>query len=62
MKYYPFDFVKIMRKTKDGFTSKPITEENSKILAVAYDSLKFESDIVKKGGNKKAFLNRKSFR
>lgn len=56
VKYYPFDFVKIMRKTKDGFTSKPITEENSKILAVAYDSLKFESDIVKKGGNKKGFF------
>ena len=56
VKYYPFDFVKIMRKTKDGCTSKPITEENSKILAVAYDSLKFESNIVKKGGNKKGFF------
>ena len=55
-KYYPFDFVKIMRKTKDGCQSNPITEENSKILSVAYDSLKFENNLVKKGGNKKGFF------
>lgn len=55
-KYFPFEFVKILRKTKDGCQSKPISEENSKILKVAYDSLKFESNLVKKGGNKKGFF------
>jgi HK97 family phage portal protein len=55
-KYYPFDFIKILRKTKDGCTSSSIVSENSKILSVAYDSLKFEDGLVKKGGNKKGFF------
>lgn len=56
VKYYPFDFVKILRKTKNGCTSVPLCEENESILAVAYDSLKFESNLVKKGGNKRGFF------
>lgn len=55
-KYLPFDFVKILRKTKDGCTSKSLCEENSRILTVAYDALKFENNLVKKGGNKKGFF------
>lgn len=58
--YKPFDFVKIMRKTKDGYISIPICEENSRILTLAYDSLKFENDLVKKGGNKKGFFKSKN--
>ena len=58
-KYYPFDFVKIMRKTKNGCESVPITKENDKILSVAFDSLKFENNLVKKGGNKKGFFKSK---
>lgn len=59
-KYYPFDFVKILRKTKDGCTSKPIYEESSRLFAVAYNSLVFEDNLVKKGGNKRGFLKAKS--
>lgn len=55
-KYFPFEFVKILRKTKDGCQSIPISEENNKILSVAYNSLKFEDNLVKKGGNKRGFL------
>lgn len=54
--YKPFDFLKILRNTKDGASGTPITADNSKLLEVAYESLVFESNLVKKGGNKKGFL------
>lgn len=54
--YYPFDFFKVLRKTKDGATSKSLIDENALIFAVAYWSLKFEDRLVRKGGNKKGFL------
>lgn len=55
-RYFPFDFIKILRKTKDGCHSRSIVEENSTILSVAYESLKFENKVVKKGGNKRGFF------
>lgn len=33
-----------------------IVEENSKILSVSYNSLKYEEGLVKTGGNKKGFV------
>ncbi len=54
--YYPFEFFKLLRKTKDGCRSTPITEESNMILSVAYSTLAFEEVLVKKGGNKKGFL------
>jgi len=55
-KYYPFEFIKVLRSTKNGARSMPITTENSKILAVAYETLVFEHKQVKKGGNKRGFF------
>lgn len=55
-KYFPFDFLKILRKTKDGSSSMSVIEENSLIFGVAYETLVFEQNLVKKGGNKKGFL------
>lgn len=54
--YEPFDFLKIIRNTKDGASGVSIVEENSKILEVAYISLIFERNLIKRGGNKKGFL------
>lgn len=55
-RYFPFEFLKFLRNTKDGCTSRSIVEENSLIFEVAYQTLKFEKNLVKKGGNKKGFL------
>lgn len=55
-RYRPFQFLKILRNTKDGMTGAPITVENSKLIEVAYESLLFEGNMVKRGGNKKGFL------
>lgn len=54
--YYPYEFFKILRHTKDGMESKGICEENSLILQVAYSSLMLEKINTLKGGNKKGFL------
>lgn len=55
-RYQPFQFLKILRNTKDGMVGTPITLENSKLIEVAYESLLFEGNMVKRGGNKKGFL------
>ena len=60
VKYYPFEFIKLLRKTKDGCRSVPICKENSRILAVAYHSLIFEDNLVKKNGNKRGFFKSKN--
>lgn len=54
--YLPFEFLKILRNTRDGAQGVPITEENSKLIETAYQTLCFEGYLVKKGGNKKGFL------
>lgn len=54
--YWPFEFIKILRNTKDGAEGVSIIEEHNLILSVAYNSLVFEETLVKKGGNKKGFI------
>ena len=54
--YKPYEFIKILRNTKEGAIGVSIIEENGLILSVAYNSLVFENNLVKKGGNKKGFI------
>ena len=54
--YKPFEFIKLLRNSKDGASGTGIVKENSDLLTVAYQTLVFEQALVKKGGNKKGFL------
>lgn len=54
--YKPYEFVKLLRNTKDGATGVGLTEELSKALETAYDTLLYQLSLVKSGGNKKGFL------
>lgn len=54
--YKPYEFIKILRKTRDGATGIGIIESNSKLLSVAYNSLSYENILSKTGGNKKGFI------
>lgn len=54
--YEPFDFAKILRSTKNGRDSISIVEENKELLLVAYNSILYEKNLVKTGGNKKGFI------
>lgn len=54
--YMPSEFLKILRKTKDGMTSRSIVDDNPLVLNVAYTELKFELAQATKGGMKRGYL------
>lgn len=58
--YYDFNFLKLLKKTKDGFTNIPIQEENSEIILAAYNSLRLETSMAQGGGGKGGFLKSKN--
>lgn len=54
--YFPHEFVKIFRNTDGKGKGKSIVEENNTALSVAFNTLKLENTIVRKGGNKRGFI------
>ena len=54
--YEPYEFIKLLRNTKDGASGIGLTVEVSKALETAYNSLLYQLYLVKGGGNKKGFL------
>ena len=54
--YRDYNFIKILRNTKDGAQGTPVIAEVSKALETAYQTLLYQLGMVKSGGNKKGFL------
>lgn len=54
--YYPHEFIKLLRNTKDGATGIGLLKEVSKTLETAFNTLTYQLGIVSTGGNKKGFL------
>lgn len=54
--FKPYDFIKLLRNTKDGASGIGLTVEVSKALETAYQTLLYQLSSVKSGGNKKGFL------
>lgn len=54
--YMPFEFIKLLRNTKDGASGVGLTVEVSKALETAYNTLLYQLFLVQSGGNKKGFL------
>ena len=54
--YKPYQFIKLLRNTKDGASGVGLTQELSKTLETAYNTLLYQLSLVKSGGNKKGFL------
>ena len=54
--YKPFEFLKVLRSTKDGANGVGIINQNQELLKVAYLTLKFEQNLVSTGGSKKGFI------
>lgn len=54
--YKPYDFIKLLRNTKDGASGRGLTEEISKALETAYQTQLYQLSTVSAGGNKKGFL------
>ena len=53
---YPYQMVKLLRHTDGYGKGIGIIHENAVILSVAYNTMNFEKNMVKKGGNKRGFL------
>ena len=54
--YKKHEFIKLLRNTKDGATGVGLTEEVGTALETAFNTLLYQLNIVKSGGNKKGFL------
>lgn len=54
--FQPHQFIKLLRNTKDGASGVGLTQEVSKALETAYNTLLYQLALVKSGGNKKGFL------
>ena len=54
--YKPYEFLKILRSTRNGARGIGIIEENQELLKAAYLTLKFEQSLVSTGGSKKGFI------
>lgn len=55
-RFAPYQFIKILRNSRDGAQGIPITEESSTLVAVAYQQLLMELAMARRGGNKKGFI------
>ena len=54
--FQPWQFIKVLRNTKDGASGVGLTVEVSKALETAYQTLLYQLGMVSTGGNKKGFL------
>lgn len=58
--YYDFQFLKLLRRTRDGYTNIPLQEEAAQILSAAWNALKLENMMNSSGGCKPGFLKSKN--
>jgi len=54
--YTKDEFIKLLRNTKDGGTGTGVIDEVGQALETAYNTLLYQLNMVKSGGNKKGFL------
>lgn len=57
--YETWQFITLLRNTKNGCYGRSIIDESSELMDVIYSSQQFEKNLVKTGGNKKGFLKAK---
>jgi len=54
--HYKHEFIKLLRNTQDGATGIGLTQEVGQAIETAYNTLLYQLNMVKSGGNKKGFL------
>ena len=55
-RFYPWQFVIVTRRSKDGVTGIGAVAEHETVLSAAYNIMKYENTVSRTGGNKKGFL------
>ena len=56
VRYHPFQFIRLLRKTRDGLSGTGIPEESPAALSAAYAALRLENNINASGGAMRGFL------
>jgi len=59
-KYKSYEFIKLLRNTKDGASGIGLIEQINNSLSSAFQRIRLELDLMKTGGSKKGFLMSKS--
>lgn len=54
--YKDYQFIKVLRNTKDGASGKGLVEQISRALQTAYERLKYELNLTLTGGSRKGFI------
>ena len=54
--YKDYQFIKLLRNTKDGASGRGLTQEISKALQTAYKRLCYDYDLTLTGGSRKGFI------
>lgn len=54
--YEGYRFLKFLRRTRNGYYGISIIDENKALLSAAYNTIILENTLVKRGGNKRGFL------
>ncbi|MCF0163196.1 MAG: phage portal protein [Fusobacterium necrophorum] len=54
--FKPYNFIKLLRHTDNGFDGYGLIEENKLLLSVVFNAIKYENILSKTGGNKKGFI------
>lgn len=54
--YEGYRFLKLLRRTKNGYRGISAVDEYQDTLRIGYNTLLFENNMLKRGGNKKGFL------
>lgn len=54
--YEGYNFIKLLRRTKNGYMGTTIIRENAQALSEAYNMVLFSTTEIKKGGMKRGFL------
>ena len=54
--YSDYQFIKVLRNTKDGASGKGLTEEISRALHTAFKRLCYDLDLARTGGSRKGFI------
>lgn len=58
--YYDFQFIRLLRKTHDGWNNVTLQAENARVLSAALNSLRLENTMNENGGCKPGFLKSKN--
>ncbi len=58
--YKPFEFLKLLRNTKDGANGTGVTKEIGRALKTAFHRLKYDHELALTGGSRKGFLKSKN--